>query len=191
MERKQKNLGQKVLGIIMQLFKSLKKIFREEKSELKPQKKSATTTSENRELMQSELHYKAGELHYLLDATATWLDEGKRQNTRETSASLVRKWEYMLGATDCKELAAKFSTLKNSSHTAEELVQNWLKFLSSIGLKQIAAQDDEITLTTENRGLFENGRLYGDGKRFLINKHAWFLNGELLIRGELYEGDES
>lgn len=208
MKREQKSFPQEVLLIILQMFKSLKssleKIFFEEKSkpnttntreETKSEEvfvtKSIAVSAENHDILLQELEYKAAELHYLLDATAALFSRKRQRQEKENAKTLVEKWDYMLGATDCDLLSEKFSAIKKSTHTDEETVRIWFDFLSHLGLSQFSAQEEEIILSPENRIFFENGRLYKDGKQFFISKYPWRLNGELLIRGELYGEDES
>lgn len=220
MKREQKSFPKEVLEIFLQMFKSLKssleKIFFEEKS--KPETtnirratksnkstdthsvtksdkifvvKSIVVSAEDCDLLLKELEYKASELHYLLDVTVALLG-GKRQRCeKENAKTLVEKWDYMLGATECDSLAKKFSVIKKSTHTDEETVHNWLDFLGNLGLRQFSSREEEIILSSENRRFFANGRLYKDGKKFFISKYPWSLNGKLLIRGELYGEDES
>lgn len=220
MKREQKSFPQEVLEIFLQMFKSLKisleKFLFEEKPkpnatnirEATKSNKSTDTRSvtksdekfvmklivvsaEDRDLLLKELEYKASELHYLLDATAALLRGKRQRHEKDNAKTLVEKWDYMLGATECDSLAEKFSTIKKSTQTDEETVRIWLDFLVNLGLSQFSTQEEEIFLLSENRGLFENGRLYKDGKKFFISKYPWSLNGKLLIRGELYGEDES
>ena len=220
MKREQKSFPQEVLEIFLQMFKSLKSSLEnflfEEKSKPKMTNirgatksnkstdthsvtksdemfvmKSIVVSAEDRDLLLEEIEYKASELHYLLDATAALLRGKRQRHENENAKTLVEKWDYMLGATECETLAEKFSAIKKSTHTDEETVRNWLDFLVNLGLSQFSAQEEEIILSSENRRFFENGRLYKDGKQFFISKYPWRLNGELLIRGELYGEDES
>lgn len=207
LKHEQKSFPQEVLEIFLHMLKSLKNFVLKDTSKLKSTDRRTTTKSdeittnrgatksdvraEDRDRMLKDLEYKAAELHYLLDATAAWLDKKKQRDNRETAKTLVEKWDYMLGATECESLLDKFSTFKKSAHTDEELVRIWFDFLKDLGLNQFVAQEEEIILSPENRKLFENGRLYKDGKQLFISKYPWGLNNELLIRGELYGEEES
>lgn len=216
MKHEWNSFPQEVLETFLRMLKSLKKFFLENKSKTnervstnapdnlskiprakdKPaeifvaQSNESTDADIQRELMIKELKFKAVDMHYLLDATAIWLNVETRRYTRESAEILVKKWTNTLSVTKCRELADKFSTLNSITNTDEEIISIWWDFLTSLGLNQFAAQDEEITLTPENRGFFDNGQLYDDGKRLFINKYPWFLNGELLIRGEFYWEDE-
>lgn len=220
MERKQKSFPQEVLGIFLQMFKSLKSSLEnflfEEKSKPKTinirgvtksnkstdthsvtksdemfDMKSIVASAEERDLLRKELEYKAAELHYLLDTTAALLGGKRQRHKKENAKTLVEKWDYMLGATDCDSLIEKFSAIKKSTHTDEETVRSWFDFLAYLGLSQFFAQAEEIILSPKNRRFFENGRLYKDGKQFFISKYPWKMNDDLLIRGELYGEDKS
>ena len=153
--------------------------------------KSIVASAEERDLLRKELEYKAAELHYLLDTTAALLGGKRQRHKKENAKTLVEKWDYMLGATDCDSLIEKFSAIKKSAHTDEETVRSWFDFLAYLGLSQFFAQAEEIILSPKNRRFFENGRLYKDGKQFFISKYPWRMNDDLLIRGELYGEDES
>ncbi len=148
-------------------------------------KGKAASVADN-EILFKEFRRKAENFHYLLDATSFFCNKKERIYTRETAETLSEKWEYMLDAKDCKKLLEKFDEIKKTEVACEKTIRAWLKFLENFGLKRFSAEEGKTVLSAENRGDFENGRLFDDGEIFSIKTYPWYLNGEIIIRGEFY-----